>query len=293
MNFHISMMRVFRVAGYLFILVLGSVLSAEVQSKELSWEGKESFKKCLNKIDSMGMSMSSSQLAKVEKYHNVLCIAGDIGPGLLEAVGEILGYYKKSDNIAVIINSSGGEVGESIKLGRLIEPFKTTVFAYQYCSSSCANYVFAAGDRRIVLPGALLMFHGGATLNSLETVAKEVYEAYGKAGQEGAEKNIEQIRKQITSMVKQQEEYMDELGIGKHIFRWMDIFNYMPNEDKRKLCPDDPVMVIYDPGILEKFGYRIDKYKGPRSQKEVNRRLSDFGVKRNVCYWRHESYLVQ
>lgn len=266
---------------------------AQAHSAESMNANGNGFDKCLESIDKTRLPMTSDQVATPEEYDHVVCIIGRIEAGTVEKAKEIFGGYVSSDRISIIINSPGGDVAEGLKLGRLIQPFNTAVYAYRFCGSSCANYILPAGDKRVVLPDTLLMFHGGATLNLLEEAANEVYKVYQKAGLTGAEKNVEDIRKWITSMIKEQEDYLHGLGIDKHLFRWMDIFNHMSDEDKQKLCPEDPVMIVYDPGILAKFGYEIDDYRGPGSQKALERLLAEYGVQRNMCYWKHKTNIVE
>lgn len=63
------------------------------------------------------------------------------------------------------IQSVGGNVLTGISLGRWVRANNLDVKVLEYCLSSCANYVFPAGGRKIVSNFALIGYHGGA--NSL------------------------------------------------------------------------------------------------------------------------------
>jgi len=58
------------------------------------------------------------------------------------------------------ITSGGGEVAAGIALGRWVHDHGLDVEVAGYCLSSCANYVFPAGRRKVILPGAVVAWHG-------------------------------------------------------------------------------------------------------------------------------------
>jgi hypothetical protein len=61
------------------------------------------------------------------------------------------------------ITSGGGDVEAGMELGTWIFAKGLDVYIPRYCISSCANYVFTAGQRKILDDTALLIWHGGAT----------------------------------------------------------------------------------------------------------------------------------
>lgn len=58
------------------------------------------------------------------------------------------------------ITSAGGEVEAGIVLGRWVHERGLDVEVSAYCLSSCANYVFPAGRRKVILPGGVVAWHG-------------------------------------------------------------------------------------------------------------------------------------
>lgn len=69
----------------------------------------------------------------------------------------------------LVITSNGGDIEAGMELGRWVFEHALDVRVPEYCVSSCANYVFTAGRRKILAANALVLWHGGATQESLAT----------------------------------------------------------------------------------------------------------------------------
>ncbi len=63
----------------------------------------------------------------------------------------------------LVITSKGGDAIAGIELGRWVFRNNLDVAVTEYCLSSCANYVFPAGNGKTLEPSAALAWHGGAT----------------------------------------------------------------------------------------------------------------------------------
>ena len=61
----------------------------------------------------------------------------------------------------LVISSMGGEIQAGIEFGKFVHAQKLNVIVKEYCHSSCANYVFAAGNKRYVDSVTDLWFHTG------------------------------------------------------------------------------------------------------------------------------------
>jgi hypothetical protein len=59
------------------------------------------------------------------------------------------------------IRSRGGDVVPGMALGEWVHAHKLDVKVMEFCLSSCANYVFTAGSRKIVSNLAMIGYHGG------------------------------------------------------------------------------------------------------------------------------------
>lgn len=74
----------------------------------------------------------------------------------------------------LLLNSVGGEVSAALEMAEAIERRGVRVVADGLCASSCANYLFAAGAERIVLPGSALLWHGGPTPEDARRLESEM-----------------------------------------------------------------------------------------------------------------------
>jgi hypothetical protein len=77
------------------------------------------------------------------------------------------------------IRSRGGDVVPGMELGEWLHAHKLDVKVMEFCLSSCANYVFTAGARKIVSSNAMIGFHGGASSKEVNIggAKKEAYDA--------------------------------------------------------------------------------------------------------------------
>ena len=62
--------------------------------------------------------------------------------------------------VTLIVTSQGGDVASALRLGDAVHSLGADVTVETVCMSSCANYVFAAGKEKRILPGALVVWHG-------------------------------------------------------------------------------------------------------------------------------------
>ena len=60
----------------------------------------------------------------------------------------------------IVVDSPGGNVADAIVLGNWIVDHELDVEVKKNCASSCANYLFAAGRRKIIDDGAVIVWHG-------------------------------------------------------------------------------------------------------------------------------------
>lgn len=68
----------------------------------------------------------------------------------------------------LVITSSGGDAEAGIDFGLLVHELGLDVYVPSHCGSSCANYVFTAGNRKTLSRTAFLMWHGGAMQEGLD-----------------------------------------------------------------------------------------------------------------------------
>lgn len=87
------------------------------------------------------------------------------GPISSESNELLFGLLGAADSIpkTLVITSKGGETIAGIELGRWVFRNRIDVVVPEYCLSSCANYIFPAGDTKTLEATAALVWHGGAT----------------------------------------------------------------------------------------------------------------------------------
>lgn len=92
----------------------------------------------------------------------------------LEANQKLFTLYEQSHPKPKIlqITSGGGDTMLGLDLGEWIFAKQLDVEVVRYCASSCANYIFTAGKRKILRPDSIVFWHGGAHQKDLESLAK-------------------------------------------------------------------------------------------------------------------------
>ena len=91
---------------------------------------------------------------------NILFYEGEITQGKNEVLFKL---FNSNDNIGMLeINSEGGDVFASMELGNWIIANNLDVKIGALCASSCANYIFTAGNKKILQEHSLLLWHGSS-----------------------------------------------------------------------------------------------------------------------------------
>lgn len=72
------------------------------------------------------------------------------------------------------ISSDGGDINLGMELGDWVFRNHLDVEILDRCFSSCANYVFTAGRVKILNPGSILLWHGGAHQQNLEEQLRQL-----------------------------------------------------------------------------------------------------------------------
>lgn len=66
----------------------------------------------------------------------------------------------------MVISSGGGEINAGMKMGYWVFDNQIDVVVNGMCMSSCANYIFPAGHRKIINNGSIVAWHGSALQES-------------------------------------------------------------------------------------------------------------------------------
>jgi hypothetical protein len=228
-----------------------------------------------------------------------VCFNGHIQKGDDATFRAALAQLPDNQPRIAVVRSSGGDTDTGLSMGEALLDRPATVVASQICGSSCANYLLAAGQTKIVWKDTLLLYHGGITLDFLESTAAQTREQImAQAAQNPQlfpdaetliDHSIEETRQQLTTIVARQDAFLARSGISQTFFRWMDLFNHMGEAERTTHCPVPPHMMVYAPTRLASFGFRIDVYDGPTSQTEVDRLAAAYHLKNPLCYWQEQA----
>ena len=186
--------------------------------------------------------------------------------------------------LTVVIRSGGGDVDAGITMARAVRRNKATVVVRNLCLSSCANYVLASAARRIVLPGALVGFHGGAVAMSPAEIMEQARVTHQAITPEQAKRSSALL----ATTVDHQAVLVRNIGLDPGFFTWMARFNKLIEADRLRICGGTtafPSFLVFDPGLLASKGYRFTDYDGPRSTGELSSLLARYGLPATfACY---------
>lgn len=211
-----------------------------------------------------------------------LCFSGDITSESSAAFVEALAEFDPAKPLVVVVTSDGGEINAGMSMGEALLPFTSTVVAQRVCASSCANYLFTAGDRRVIDDNALLLFHGGAHPLNEDELRKAIAPQVPASQLEA---QVAGIVADVQAQIRRQDAFSQSAGIEVDFFRWMARFNDLPEEDFLDLCPvRDPVMIAYSDQLLATQGVIVHESRGPQSQEDVTAAVAEWGRTEAVCY---------
>lgn len=135
-----------------------------------------------------------------------------------QAIRHLFALYDglKDKPTTLAIRSRGGDVVLGMALGEWVHAHKLDVKVMELCLSSCANYVFTAGQRKIVSSHAMIGFHGGLSSKEVDIggARKREYDAMT-----AAEKAAYQaaIRREVQPQRDRETAFFDRIGVRQDI----------------------------------------------------------------------------
>jgi hypothetical protein len=115
------------------------------------------------------------------------------------------------------IQSPGGEVNAGVTLGFWIRAHRLNVKVLEFCLSSCANYVFPAGIKKIVSNVAIIGYHGGPNTPGrlkLGANAQMMFDALNPAKQKAFMEDLAAISMRDSH---RESEYFKRIGVRADI----------------------------------------------------------------------------
>jgi hypothetical protein len=118
-------------------------------------------------------------------------------------VAELLREHGESINY-LAIESPGGDVMIGMDLGELVHEYGLGVKVFNSgCHSSCANYVFTSGGRKVIGEGSLVTWHGSALQRNLVTRVR---------------RSARTIPRRMLNQIKvRQREFFERIGVDARI----------------------------------------------------------------------------
>ena len=240
-----------------------------------------------------------NDLAVTKAVTGGICFNGEIHKGDDVPFRTALALAPQDQPLVIVVRSPGGDADTGLAMGEALLDRPATVVTSQICGSSCANYLLTAGKTKIVWKDALLLYHGGITLDFLESTTTQTREQLTAIAakdpqsfpdvQSSIDRNIEATRQQLTGIVARQDAFLVRAGVSRTFFRWMGLFNHMDTAEQATHCPVTPHMIVYPTARLASFGFRIDRYDGPTSQTEVDGLTAAQHLGKPMCYWQEQA----
>ncbi|SDB42178.1 hypothetical protein SAMN05660653_02008 [Desulfonatronum thiosulfatophilum] len=129
----------------------------------------------------------------------------------------------------LVIASGGGEINAGMRLGEWVFDNQADVVVEKMCMSSCANYVFTAGRRKIINANAIVGWHGNALQKRGITdadVRAELIQAYEQLDEQA--KNKLDLEGMLAQAIQQTREYMENSKAKQaRFFEKIDVDEYI------------------------------------------------------------------
>ncbi|KAB2823607.1 hypothetical protein [Aliivibrio finisterrensis] len=138
---------------------------------------------------------------------------GDISDDANET---LLSLYKNNGQIKTLeIKSYGGEINLGMDLGEFVYKNNLTVEVNDYCFSSCANYVFPSGKRKVISNRAVIGFHGGASSNEFDY--SEFEKELASLSTQQREETLNEMTKYMEKSTKREADFYSMMGVDQRI----------------------------------------------------------------------------
>lgn len=215
-----------------------------------------------------------------------LCFIGGTDDANSAAFVEAVAGVDAATPLVVVVESNGGEINAAMAMAEVLVPRQTTVVAHRWCMSSCANYLFLAGDRRVVMADAVLAYHGGIYAES-EAYWTKMREDFAKRmNDRDLEASMAASRAYADSSLSRQNAFLKSVNVDPDLFDWMQSFNRSSDAARLALCPvPDAIAYLPSEALLAERGIVIHSNDGPKSDAELAAVLAARGLSGLVCYW--------
>jgi hypothetical protein len=189
----------------------------------------------------------------------------------------------------LVVRSTGGDAGTAMDLAEKLQRLDAQVTVVDYCMSSCANYFFAALPRRRVVPGALLLFHGGLSAQdrpeTAEFLDKALHDpAMMRSVPDPVRWRDAELKKYDRNLARQDALYR-RAGVNPLVVTGM--VSVDENAIPASACgprKDAPRSVLFfNLKQLRRLGIMIEEGEPATDPAETDRSLAQFGFRYTAC----------
>ncbi len=189
----------------------------------------------------------------------------------------------------LVVRSTGGDADAAIDLVEKLQRFDAEVTVVDYCMSSCANYFFAGFRRRNVVPGALILFHGGYSTEQRSDIGVSLEEALRDPDMaryipDPAKWRAEQLKKFDDNVARQNALYR-RAGVDPLVVTGMSSVDEVAisASDCGRRAGAKRSFLFFDLKQLRRLGVVIAQGTPSIDPSEVDRHLSRFGFPFTAC----------
>ncbi|MFN8672374.1 MAG: hypothetical protein U0457_09910 [Candidatus Sericytochromatia bacterium] len=227
------------------IIILLSISFFSINSKEIKAENLiDAEQDLINKIKIMKKENKKAIFSLVNK--DTMRMEGYIKENSYNDYLKVI----NNDIKTLIVNSGGGDTTNGVKIGLDIFKRKLTVIVEGVAMSSAANYIFLAGQKKIIKMGAV-GFHGNTQSSNRKTdfdnLKKELQSKY-----KITDEDFNQMKNKAFETEKLETNFNNEIGISQKFFD-------MPQEEVK--CLENNLKFELDffvpsNSTMEKFGIK-------------------------------------
>ena len=149
-----------------------------------------------------------------ENRHVTLCLSGSLGPSVVESLRLRMNSEPHIDRL--IVRSLGGDVEDWLNVAEVLEGRVDQLVVDDICMSSCAVYAFPLARSRLVPENSLVVWHGGPTARTIESLIP---------GAEG-----EEAKTKLMDLSERTDALYDRLGISTQILSDTQLLSLSPND---------------------------------------------------------------
>ena len=160
------------------------------------------------------MGANNPASAEINLFEGAAYYSGPISAGLNQ---QFFTAVKGHSIERLIITSSGGEVAAGIALGLWIFEQRLDIEVPDYCLSSCANYVFPAGQHKSIAAGAIVAWHGNYNHLKQTGLWRDDIAGRMERNDEDAATAEAHVREEVEQLAQLERDFFARIGVDEYL----------------------------------------------------------------------------